>query len=36
MLSGTAFRTAVRVAKENFKLLSGEPTIYVKTTDRGK
>ena len=35
VLSGTAFRTAVWVAKEDFKLLSGEPTIYVKTTDRG-
>ncbi len=35
-LSGTAFRTGVRVAKDDFKLLSGEPTLYIKTTDRGK
>lgn len=35
-LSGTAFRTAARVANEDFRILSGEPTIYVKTTDRGK
>ena len=34
-LSGTAFRTGVRVAKDDFKLLSGEPTIYIKTSDRG-
>lgn len=36
VLSGTAFRTAVRVMPEDFKLLSGTPTNYVKTTDTGK
>src|SRR5262245_14737442 len=30
-LSGSAFRTVIRVGS-TFKLLSGEPTIYVKTT----
>ena len=34
-LSGTAFRTAVWVAPDNFRLLKGEPTEYIKTTDRG-
>jgi len=34
-LSGTAFRTAVPASRENFKLLTGEPKIYVKTTDTG-
>jgi hypothetical protein len=33
-LSGTAFRTAIRIPAD-FRLLSGEPAIYVKTTDRG-
>lgn len=35
-LSGTAFRTGVRVAKDDFTLISGEPTFYIKTTDRDK
>jgi len=30
--TGTAFRTNIRVPGENFKMLSGTPTIYVKTT----
>jgi hypothetical protein len=34
-LSGTAFRIAIRIKKSDFRMLSGEPTIYVKTTDRG-
>ena len=34
-LSGTAFRTAIRVPRDDFRLLSGEPTLYIKTTDRG-
>ena len=34
-LSGTAFRTAVRAAAKDFRLLSGTPTEYIKTTDRG-
>lgn len=34
-LSGSAFRTGVRVASDDFRMLSGEPTIYIKTTDRG-
>ncbi len=34
-LSGTAFRTVVLVPGEAFRLLSGEPKIYVKTGDSG-
>ncbi len=30
--TGTAFRTNIPVPGSNFRLLSGEPTIYVKTT----
>jgi len=30
--TGTAFRTNVRVPGEHFKMLSGAPTIYIKTT----
>jgi hypothetical protein len=34
-LPGSAFRTIVPVADEAFRLLSGEPTIYVKTAESG-
>ena len=34
VLSGSAFRTVVRVG-DTFRLLSGEPTIYVKTAESG-
>ncbi len=34
-LSGSAFRTAVPAAREAFRLLSGEPKIYVKTAESG-
>lgn len=34
-LSGSAFRTNVRATKENFKLLSGKPKIYIKTAESG-
>ena len=34
-LSGSAFRTVVRVAGETFKIVSGQPTIYVKTAESG-
>ncbi len=34
-LSGTAFRTVVSVKKENLRLLSGEPRIYIKTAESG-
>jgi hypothetical protein len=34
-LTGTAFRVSVRAAGEKFRLLSGEPAIYVKTADSG-
>ena len=34
-ITGSAFRWAVSVAEENFKLLSGEPKTYVKTADSG-
>lgn len=30
--TGSAFRTNIRVPGENFKMLSGTPTIYIKTT----
>ncbi|NKB58265.1 MAG: GFA family protein [Alphaproteobacteria bacterium] len=34
-MSGTAFRTVAPAAEENFKLLSGEPKIYVKVGGSG-
>jgi len=34
-MSGTAFRTIVRATDENFRLLSGEPTTYVKIAESG-
>jgi hypothetical protein len=34
-LSGTAFRTSIPAANDSFKILSGEPTIYVKTAESG-
>ena len=34
-LSGSAFRIGIRVASEDFRRLSGEPTIYAKTAERG-
>lgn len=33
--SGSAFRTSVPAKKDAFKLLSGQPKIYVKTADSG-
>jgi hypothetical protein len=33
--SGSAFRTIVRVTDGTFRLLSGEPTVYVKTAESG-
>ena len=35
MLSGTAFRTALPVPSEKFRIVTGEPTIYVKTAESG-
>ena len=34
-LSGTAYRTVVQAKKEAFKLLTGQPKIYVKTAESG-
>ena len=34
-ISGSAFRWAVSVPEEDFRLLSGEPKTYVKTSDSG-
>jgi hypothetical protein len=34
-LSGTAFRTVVPTSEGTFKLLSGEPKVYVKTGESG-
>jgi hypothetical protein len=35
MLTGSAFRVSVRARKENFRLLTGQPKVYVKTADSG-
>jgi hypothetical protein len=34
-LSGTAFRTFLRITDGSFRMLSGEPTVYVKIAERG-
>jgi len=34
-LSGSAYRTNVRTVDRGFRLLAGEPTIYVKTAESG-
>ena len=34
-LSGSAFRTVVPAPDHNFRILSGEPAIYVKTGESG-
>jgi hypothetical protein len=34
-LSGTVFRTSIRATDGTFKILSGEPTVYVKTAESG-
>jgi len=34
-LSGSAFRTGALASKDNFRLLSGQPKIYVKTAQSG-
>lgn len=36
ILSGTAFRTAVRVSTDNFTLLTGTPKTYTKTGGSGQ
>ena len=33
--SGSAFRTGLRVTDGTFRILSGEPTVYVKIADSG-
>ena len=35
VLSGTAFRTTVQARAESFKLVRGQPKIYVKTAESG-
>ena len=35
-LSGSAFRVVVPAKAEGFRLLAGEPKIYIKTGDSGK
>ncbi len=32
VMTGTAFRTTVPATRDNFKLLSGEPAVYIKKT----
>ena len=34
-MSGSAFRTVVRAPESGFKILSGEPAVYVKTAESG-
>jgi hypothetical protein len=34
-LSGSAFRTSAPAAKAGFKILKGEPKIYIKTAESG-
>jgi len=34
-LTGSAFRTSIPATDESFKILSGEPAIYVKTAESG-
>ena len=34
-MTGTAYRVTVRSRKGGFKLLSGQPTIYIKTAESG-
>jgi len=34
-LSGSAFRTFVLAARDDFRLLTGQPTLYVKTAQSG-
>jgi hypothetical protein len=34
-LSGSTFRTVVRVPGDTFKIIAGEPTIYLKTAESG-
>ncbi len=34
-LSGSAFRTVVPTSEEAFKLLHGEPKVYIKTAESG-
>ncbi len=35
VLGGSAFRTIAPVEKDRFKLLSGQPTVYVKKAESG-
>ena len=35
-LSSSAFRMVVLAEKGSFRLLSGEPTVYIKTSDSGR
>jgi hypothetical protein len=35
MLTGSGFRVAVHAPKATFRLLTGQPKIYVKTADSG-
>ena len=35
MLTGSAFRVSVRAPKATFRLLTGQPKVYVKTADSG-
>ena len=35
VLTGTVFRTSIRAADGTFRILTGEPTVYVKTAESG-
>jgi len=36
LMSSSAFRMVVLARKGSFRLLSGEPTVYIKTADSGR
>ena len=36
ILSGTAFRTAIPAPAETFRILTGNPRIYLKTAESGQ
>lgn len=35
-LTGTAYRVSIITGTDNFRVLSGEPKLYVKTADNGR
>ena len=35
MLTGSAYRVSIRAPRDSFRLLTGQPVIYIKTADSG-